>query len=296
MNTLIEAASHVRLHRGKVTVVKVGGACLVRRRHLQSVAVQIATIQAMGAVPVVVHGGGPQADALQTILGEPVKQVDGRRVTSPQALRAVRMAIGGELNSELAAAITAAGAPAVGFCAAAANLVRAQRRPPVATSEGIVDFGEVGDVQQVDIASLKALLDSEIVPVVCPPAGDGQGGFLNVNADLVAAEIAVALRAEKIIFLCEVAGIHEGGADDRIVSALTLTSLEALRAQSALTGGMLVKAASIERALRGGVSRAHVVSGTDPQALLMELYTAHGAGTMVTREEEPAVEVALSGA
>jgi acetylglutamate kinase len=187
MKDLIAAAPHVRLQRGRVLVVKVGGSCLQRRSELEGFCEQIAAVHAFGARPVVVHGGGPQADALQRALGEEPRKVDGRRVTSATAMRAVRMSMAGELNTELAAALTAAGSPAIGVCAASAGIAVATRRPPMPTTSGVVDFGEVGDLASVDPAPLLALLDNGDVPVVCPPAGDGAGGFLNVNADLLAA-------------------------------------------------------------------------------------------------------------
>jgi acetylglutamate kinase len=209
------------------------------------------------------------------------------------------MAVGGELNADLAAAITAAGAPALGVCAASAGLVRARRRPPVPTSEGRVDYGLVGDVEAVDAEALVTLLDADLVPVVGPPAGDGAGGFLNVNADVLAAEIAVALEARKLVLVTGEQGVLSDPADAAsVISALSLEELRALVDQGALQGGMKPKAAAIERSLQGGVARAHVVSGLEEDALLVELYTNHGSGTLVTleREQEPVCEVAPQAA
>jgi acetylglutamate kinase len=300
MKDLIAAAPHVRLQRGRVLVVKVGGSCLQRRSELEGFCEQIAAVHAFGARPVVVHGGGPQADALQRALGEEPRKVDGRRVTSATAMRAVRMSMAGELNTELAAALTAAGSPAIGVCAASAGIAVATRRPPMPTTSGVVDFGEVGDLASVDPAPLLALLDNGDVPVVCPPAGDGAGGFLNVNADLLAAELAIALGADRLVLATGAAGILRDPANpNSLLSVLSLGELRALRAQGALVEGMLVKAAAIERALTGGVPQVHVIGGSDPRALLVELYTNHGAGTMVTpatHGAEPEVKPATRGA
>ena len=209
--------------------------------------------------------------------------MDRRRVTRPTGRRAVRMSMAGEVNTELAAAFSAAGGPAVGVCAASAGSAVAERRQALGTTEGMVDFGEVGDLRRVDPAPLLALLDDGAVPVVCPPASDGSGGFLNVNADLLAAELAIALRADRLVLATGAAGILRDPANPRsLLSALTLEELRALRAHGALVEGMLVKAAAIERALSGGVSQVHVIGGSDPRALLIELYTNHGAGTMIT--------------
>jgi len=287
MKDLIAAAPHVRLQRDRVIVVKVGGSCLQKRSELESFCAQIATVHAFGALPVIVHGGGPQADALQRALGEEPRKVDGRRVTSATAMRAVRMSMAGELNTELSAALSAAGAPAVGVCAASAGIAVAKRRPPISTTQGVVDFGEVGDLAHVDPASLLALLENGDVPVICPPASDGAGGFLNVNADLLAAELAIALNADRLVLATGVPGILRDPANPHsLLSVLSLGELRALRAQSALVEGMLVKAAAIERALTGGVSQVHVIGGADPRALLVELYTNHGAGTMVTPDAQ----------
>lgn len=293
MIDLLRAAPYLRLHRGRTFVVKVGGACLVRPGLLRRFARQVAVVESCGVRVVVVHGGGPQTDHLQRALGEEPRMVEGRRVTSGAALRALRMTTAGELNGDLAAAITAEGAPAVGLCAGTGELVVARRRPPVATPEGVVDFGEVGDVERVDPAPLDALLHAHITPVVAPPAADGQGGFLNVNADVTAAALAVALKADKLVLATSAAGILTDPADaTSLVSTLTLEDLDALDRQGSLARGMRVKADAIRAALAGGVARVHVVSGLEPDALLGELYTTHGSGTLITREPQAAPEPA----
>lgn len=284
MEGLLRAAGHARLHRGKRIVVKIGGACLARPAARARVARQVACVEALGAHPLVVHGGGPQTSELQRALGEEPRLVDGRRVTSPTALRALRFAVIGELGGDLAAALAAAGARALATSAAGCG-VRARRRPPVMTSEGEVDFGLVGDVVAVDPTALASLLAGGVIPVVGPPAaGEGEELF-NVNADLLAAEIAVALGAEKLCLLTDAPGILRDARDAASAfSTLSLAELDALEREGALTGGMRVKAAAIRRALEGGVRRVHVVDGRDEEALLVELYTASGAGTLVTRE------------
>jgi acetylglutamate kinase len=289
MIDLIRAAPHVRLHRGKTFVIKVGGGSLARPAALRQIARQVAVVHALGSRAVVVHGGGPQADALQRSLeGEP-RMVEGRRVTSPAALRALRMAVAGELHGEVVAALAAEGAPAVGVCGASAGLLVAARRPPVTMGEGVVDFGEVGDLRSVDPSALEALLEERFIPVVSPPATDGQGNFLNVNADFAAAALAVALKAAKLVLVTGAPGVLANPADpSSLLSALSLAALGELEASGALRAGMRVKAAAIRSALEGGVSRVHVVSGADPDALLRELYTNHGAGTLVTLEPESA--------
>lgn len=273
-------------------ILKIGGACLRKPRFQRALAEQIATVQALGGKPVVVHGGGPQIDAVQRSLGEEPRMVDGRRVTSPTALRALRMATAGELNGELAAALTTAGAKAVGICAADAGIVTADKRPPRETSEGEVDFGAVGDVRSVDPEPLLGLLAQGVTPVICPPVGDGQGGFLNLNADTLAAALACSLDAAKLVLLTGEAGILADPQDpESVLSVLGLETLDALEQNGALQKGMKVKAAAVRAALTGGVPKVHIVSGVDPEALLVELYTNHGSGTLITADEPAAAPV-----
>ncbi len=287
MIDLVRAAPHVALHRGKTFVIKLGGEPLGQPSCRRALALELATVHALGVRAVLVHGGGPQTDGVQRILGEEPRFVGGRRVTSPVALRALCMATAGELHAELLGELASASLPAIGVAGSSAGLLVARRRLPVAMEDRTVDFGAVGELVSVDPAPLRALLDAGRVPVVSPPASDGQGALLNVNADLAAAALAVALGASKLVLVTGSAGILTDPADPAsLVSALSLGELARLEGRGALRAGMQVKAAAIKRALEGGVGRVHVVSGLDPAALLIELYTNHGAGTLVTREPE----------
>ncbi|MEW6742573.1 MAG: acetylglutamate kinase [Planctomycetota bacterium] len=289
MTDLFRAALHVRLHRGRTFVIKAGGGTIAKTAAIRQFARQVAVVQALGGRVVVVHGGGPQTDALQRLLGEEPRMVDGRRVTTPTAMRALRMATAGELTGEVVTALVAEGAPAVGVSGASAGMLVAKRRPPTRTSDGVVDFGQVGDIQSVDPSSLLALLDKGFVPVVCPPASDGNGSFLNVNADLMAASIAVALRADKLVMVTGAPGILANPDDPAsLLSAISIGELDSMEESGAMRGGMRVKAAAIRAALYGGVGRVHVVSSSEPDTLLQELYTTKGVGTLITREPERA--------
>jgi acetylglutamate kinase len=282
---LFRASEYARLHQGKVMVFKVGGACLAKPNQRAALARQISVAAAFGVRAVLVHGAGPQTSELQTLLGEIPQKVDGRRVTSELGLRALRLAGMGVVNSDLCASLTAEGALAIGLCAAGADLVQAKRREPMETSQGSVDFGCVGDVVSVNAAPLQALLAADLIPVVAPPASDGAGGFLNVNADSLAASIAMALGAEKLILVSDTPGILSDPKDRHsLLSTLSLTQLNSLLEGGALQDGMAVKAMAIRAALSGGVSRVHVVSGLSEDALLGELYTTQGTGTLVTSE------------
>lgn len=294
MIDLAKAAHYLRAHRGALFVVKVGGACLDRPARIATVAAELALVESLGPRLVVVHGAGPQTDALQRAMGEEPRKLDGRRVTTPKALRALRQATLGELNAELAAALDAAGVRALGICAGTAGILVARKRPPVHTvhtghtgqaAGEIVDLGAVGDLVSVGAGPLRALLAEGIVPVLSPPASDGAGGFLNVNADDAAARLAVELGAQKLLLLSEVDGVLTDPADpSTLTSSLSLVELQRLAERGALTGGMRVKAAAARAALEGGVPRVHVLSGLRAGALLQELYTTHGSGTLIAAE------------
>lgn len=286
MIDLAQAKDYLRAHRGALFVVKVGGACLDRPARLRTLAAELALVESLGPRLVVVHGAGPQTDALQRALGEEPRKLDGRRITTPKAMRALRQATLGDLNAELAAALGAEGVPSIGVCAATAGILVARRRPPVVTAEGeAVDFGLVGDVVSVAVPPLRALLDAGLVPVLSPPASDGAGGFLNVNADLAAARLALGLGAQKLVLLTEVDGVLLDPADPTsLTSSLSLRELQELEQDGALRGGMKVKAAAARLALEGGVPRVHVVSGVRSGALLRELYTTQGCGTLIAAE------------
>jgi acetylglutamate kinase len=289
MIDLVRAAPHIALHRGQTFVIKLGGEPLAQRPHRRALARQIAAIHALGSRIVLVHGGGPQTDTLQRALGEEPRRIGGKRVTTPLALRALCMATAGELHGELLAELAASGVPATGLAGASAGLLTAKRRPPVETEQGPVDFGAVGDLVGVDVVPLRALLDAGRLPVLSPPVSDGLGGLLNVNADFMAAALAAALGAAKLVLVTGAPGIlTDPGDPNSLVSALTLEELAGLETAGRVRGGMLAKATAIRRALSGGVGRVHVVSGLSDAALLIELYTNHGAGTLVTREKEEA--------
>ncbi len=282
---LRRAAPFLRRHRGRLFVVKIGGSSLERPAALASLAEEVALVEALGARLVLVHGGGPQTDVLQRALGEEPRKVAGRRVTTPLALRALRLATQ-RLSAEVCAALEASGARAI---AVGGGSLGAERRPPMVLDGERVDLGLVGDLVSVDAVALEGALARGGVPVLAPPASDGAGGWLNVNADLTAARVACALRADKLVFVTDRGGILRDPADaGSVVSTLDLAGLSELERTGALAGGMRVKSVAIRSALAGGVARVHVVSGLEPGALLGELYTTEGTGTLVERESAQA--------
>ena len=279
---LHSAAAYVRRFRNRTFVLKVGGALLEDRAASKALCRQISLLWSFSIRVVLVHGGGPALDALCEKLALPVEKVGGRRVTSPAVLEAAQMVLAGTEHTRLLADLRACGVPAVGLSGIDAGLLRAARRPPVPTASGPVDFGLVGDVEAVDPAVIERLLEGGFLPVVAPLSGDDEGQVFNTNADTVAAELALALKAEKLVFLLEAPGVlKEASRPETLIPHLTLAELDALEAAGALQGGMAPKAASIRRALKGGVPAAHLVGGKSTESLLTEIFTNEGSGTMV---------------
>ena len=281
------AAPYLRLYRDRVFVVKLGGEVLSRPSRIEALVEQAAVLQAMGIRVVIVHGGGPQSTELASRLNHSARMVAGRRVTGAEDLKVAACVLNGEVNTQLLSACRACGVPAVGLSGVDAGLVAARRRPPVrveGAGEEPVDFGFVGDIQRVDPAVLEMLLENRFLPVVSPLSADEKGGLLNINADTVAAALAVAIKAEKLVLTMAAPGILADRTDpSTLVSYLDLAGLRGLREQGALADGMLPKALAVEAAITGGVPRVHLVSGSTGDALLREAFTNEGCGTMVVR-------------
>jgi len=283
---LKHALPYLRLFQGATFVVKLSGEALEDAAGLARFLEQVELVQRLGLKVVLVHGGGPQTNALSTRLGLPVVKVDGRRVTDAATLEAAIAATAGLANTALVEACRRAGLAAVGLTGVDADLVTARRRPPVVSAAGeTVDYGFVGDVVAVDRRPLDRLLAAGYVPVVAPLAAGETGGVLNVNADTIAAEVAIALGAAKLLIGLGVAGLLERVEEPAsLVPLVDLAGLAELEARGALAGGMLPKARAIERALAGGVARVHLIPFAAPDALLVELFTNEGIGTMVVAD------------
>ncbi|HVE12098.1 MAG TPA: acetylglutamate kinase [Elusimicrobiota bacterium] len=291
--TLKQAVPYLRLYKGKIFVVKAGGAVLEKNGCLAALAEDVATLEQLGVKLVVVHGGGPQASRLQRQMGLEPRIVAGRRVTDAQTLEAVKMAYRGTINLDVVGAMLKAGCKAVGLCGLDGGLVKARKRPPVhvAPAPGQepveVDYGFVGDVESVDPKVLTELLDGGFTPVVAPLAGDAQGGALNMNADTLASAIARALGAEKLIVLTDVDGVLRDVANPAsLVSYTDAEEVAAMTSSGKLGGGMLPKVEACTAALKGGVKRTHIINGTRRSALLSEVFTNSGCGTMIVERKE----------
>ncbi|MGH7591500.1 MAG: acetylglutamate kinase [Gemmatimonadales bacterium] len=288
------ALRYVRAYRDHVFVVKLGGDVLRDPAILDQVAAQLALLSSLSIRLVVIHGGGPQANELTRRLGGEPKMVAGRRVTDDLALDVVKMVYAGQLNIDLLAALREHEIQAVGLSGVDADLITARRRPPVKVvdddgREATVDYGHVGDITAVDPRVLTTLLDQRFVPVVASLAGDSDGHVFNVNADTVAESLAVSLKAEKLVFLTGAPGVLRDRTDpSTLVAFADPDDLAELMASGALAGGMRPKVEACIRAATGGVERTHIIDGRAPDALLLEVFTGAGCGTMIVGRKEKA--------
>jgi acetylglutamate kinase len=288
------ALRYVRAYRDQVFVVKLGGDVLSEPDTLDSVAGQLALLSSLGIRIVVVHGGGPQATALSLRLGLEPRMVAGRRVTDDGALEVAKMVYAGQINVNLLAALRDHRVQAVGLSGVDAELITAHRRPPVSVVDDNgatvrVDYGHVGDIDRVDPRVLVTLMDARMVPVVASLAGGEGDEIFNVNADTVAESLAVALRAQKLIFLTGAPGVLRDRSDpSTLVTFADPDDLAGLMVNGVLSGGMRPKVEACIRAATGGVERTHIIDGRAPDALLLEVFTGSGCGTMIVGRKEKA--------
>jgi acetylglutamate kinase len=276
--TLIEALPFMQEHRGKVIVIKIGGAAMEGAPLSRSLAGNISLLLHAGIHPVLVHGGGLQVTQVSERLGLPSAFVDGIRVTDLDTLDVATMVLAGKVNTELVASLVAGDVPAVGLSGVDGGLAVARR-------QASPDLGYVGEVVRVNAQVLRTLMGNGFVPVVASIAADAEGHAYNVNADVIAAELAVGLEAQKLVYLSDVPGVIGPGGD--LLSELGVeATLELLARGDAVDGGMIPKLESAVRALKAGVPRVHLLDGRVEHALVLELFTPEGIGTMITGEPE----------
>jgi acetylglutamate kinase len=272
--TLIEALPFMQDHRGKVVVIKYGGAAMDRAPLARPFAQDVALLLHSGISPVIVHGGGPQVTEVSTQLGIETTFVDGLRVTDAATLDVATMVLAGKLNTGVVSSLLSGDVPAVGLSGVDGGLLLARRQEAP-------DLGFVGEVVRVNAGVARTLMDKEYVPVIASIAMDETGQAYNVNADAVAAELAVALEAEKLVFINDVPGVIGPGGD--LLSELGAQEvLDLLAEGEAIQGGMIPKLESAVRALKAGVGRVHLVDGRVEHALVLEMFTPEGVGTMIT--------------
>lgn len=277
---LERAIPYIKAFKDKVFVLKVGGDVCTETDFLSS---QIATLQTLGLKIIIVHGGGVQATNLGEKLAIESHFVKGRRVTSPEMLEVMKMAVKGVVNTDLVSALIKSGVQAVGISGVDAGVIVSKKRPPKEVDGENVDFGLVGDIEEVRPELLNILLDSDYVPVVACLSTSESGTTLNVNGDTVAIEIAVATKAEKIIFLTSTDGVMRDINDSTtLISQLTPGQTKELISDGTVSGGMIPKLENCLDALSRGIPNAHIINGKVKNALLTELFTNEGCGTMIS--------------
>jgi acetylglutamate kinase len=273
---LVEALPYMRRFVGKTVVIKYGGAAMKDAALRASFAVDVVLLKQIGVRPVIVHGGGPQIGAVLERLGRASTFVAGLRVTDDETMEVVEMVLGGTVNREIVELVQRGGGQAVGLTGSDGGLIRVKRR----LQDG-QDIGRVGEVVAVDPAVLEAVTEAGFVPVVAPIGVGDDGLTYNVNADEAAGAIAQALRAEKLILLTDVEGVLDR--DGKLIPTLTRDEARLQMAEGVIRGGMIPKLECCMAAVQGGVARAHVVDGRVQHAVLLEIFTDRGVGTLLTR-------------
>ncbi|MEV0572863.1 acetylglutamate kinase [Micrococcus luteus] len=296
---LVEALPWIRRFAGTVMVVKYGGNAMVSEELRRAFAEDIVFLHHVGVHPVVVHGGGPQINAMLDRLGIASEFRGGLRVTTEEAMDVVRMVLTGQVGRELVGLVNSHGPYAVGFSGEDAGLLRARRTGAVMDGQE-VDLGLVGEVTGVDPTAILDVIESGRIPVVSSVApeidddGEPTGQVLNVNADTAAAALAAALGAAKLVLLTDVEGLYADWPDrDSLISSLTAAQLRALL--PSLASGMIPKMAACLAAVDAGVQRAHVVDGRRPHSMLLEVFTSAGVGTQVVPDAEPTAPTTPEG-
>ena len=290
VTALKHAAPYIRMFKRKVFVLKAGGEAFASPESSRAIVEQVGILHEIGVRVVLVHGGGPQSTRLAKTRGISSQFVDGRRVTDKDALEIAATVLNDQINPMILAAFRDLDIPAVGICGADARVIKAHKRPPtVRGGQGTetVDYGYVGDIDAIDANILFEYLNNGLIPVISPMSADDEGTLLNINADTVAAAVAAAVGAEKLILTTTVPGILEARDDPMsVISYIDIAGLAKLRDEGRIADGMLPKAEAIENALTGGVPRVHVISSQLPDSLLLEVFTNEGTGTLVVNDIE----------
>jgi len=283
---LMEALPYIQRFHGKTIVIKLGGHAMVDQEILEMAIRDAVLLQYVGMKVVIVHGGGPEITEKMQAMGKEPKFVGGLRITDLETLEIAQMVLVGKINDGIVSLIARGGARGVGLSGNDGNLMIARKMDPQKVKEGgrvrEVDLGYVGEIETVDPAVLLTLLDKGYIPVIAPIAIDREGTSLNINADTAAGEIAVALRAFKLINLTDVDGVMDSGRT-QVYRRLSTGELERLIADGTVSGGMIPKIASSLNAVKHGVEQAHIINGNRGHNLLLELFTDAGVGTMISR-------------
>ncbi len=281
-DVLIEALPYIQRFKGKTIVVKFGGNAMVDEELKHSFARDIVLMKLVGLNPIVVHGGGPQIGNLLEKLGKTTGFVDGMRITDSETMDVVEMVLGGLVNKEIVNLINMHGGKAVGLTGKDGNFIRAKKlhlTPRDTLPPEIIDLGHVGEVSSIDPAVLDMLGGSDFIPVIAPIGVGDDGHSYNINADLVAGKIAEQLKAEKLILLTNIPGILDK--QGALLTGLSIKKTEELISDGTISGGMIPKTRCATDAIKGGVTSVHIIDGRVDHAVLLELFTDQGVGTLL---------------
>jgi acetylglutamate kinase len=283
-HVLTEAMPYIRRFRGKTVVIKYGGNAMVDEVLKSGFARDIVLMKLVGINPVVVHGGGPQIGKLLEKIGKKSEFVEGMRVTDPETMDVVEMVLGGQVNKEIVSLITHHGGRAVGLTGKDGDLIRArklkiERNSPELDAPEIIDLGHVGEVDSIDPAVVDMLVGGDFIPVIAPIGVGDDGCSYNINADLVAGRMAEVLEAEKLILLTNTAGLLDR--QGKLMTGLNAADVDKLIAEGTIHGGMLPKIACARSVVNSGVRAAHIIDGRVAHAVLVELFTDEGVGTLI---------------
>lgn len=282
---LIEALPYIRNFYGKTFVIKYGGAAQVKNELKESFAKDIVMLNFIGIRTAIVHGGGPKISATMEKMGKKPKFVQGQRVTDEETMDIVEMVLGGLVNKEIVSMINSQGGKAVGLSGKDGGLIKAKKKVIKKSSgpgvDEIIDIGLVGEVTDVDPQIIVSLKKDGFIPVISPVGVGVKGETLNINADYVAASVASALKAEKLILLTDVPGILDK--NEKTISTLKKKQIKKLIEKGIITGGMMPKVQACLKALEGGVFKTHIIDGRIPHCLLIEIFTKEGIGTQIQK-------------
>jgi acetylglutamate kinase len=282
---LTESLPYIKRFTGKTIVIKYGGNAMVEDALKHNFARDIVLMKLVGMNPIVVHGGGPQIGELLKRLNIESKFVNGMRVTDNATMDVVEMVLGGQVNKEIVSLINQQGGQAIGLSGKDGNLIKAsklsvtQNSAAMASSE-IIDIGHVGQVDQINVELLNSLTANHLIPVIAPIGVGSDGATYNINADLVAGELAAVMGAEKLMLLTNVPGLLDK--QEQVLTGLTASRVDELIADGTITGGMLPKISCALDAVKGGAKSAHIIDGTVPHSVLLEIFTDQGVGTLIT--------------
>ena len=276
---LAEALPYIRRFHGRTIVVKYGGNAMSDAVLKKSFAHDVVLLKLVGMNPVVVHGGGPQIEQLLARLGKKGEFVQGMRVTDEETMDVVEMVLGGQVNKEVVTLINQAGGRAVGLTGQDGAFIRAKKMLVAGKDNDLVDIGQVGEIASIDPGVISALEDGGFIPVVAPIGVGENGESYNINADLVAGKLAEVLKAEKLVVLTNTPGVLDK--NGKLLTGLTPKTVDALFADGTITGGMLPKIASALDAAKNGVKSVHIIDGRVEHALLLEILTDEGVGTLI---------------